>query len=87
LYKLLTQPHIVKVKSWEENKKIILEGIDKIEKRDSSEYVSSVIEFKKLFLDKDMEMYRYIKNMIEKAKVKQASRMYSAGFNVKKAIN
>jgi len=87
LYKLLTQPHIVKNRDWPQNRRLLLEAIETVQHSELPEYVDRVSRFGENFQKVDFEVFRYLKNTIEKSKVKQASKLYERGFSVKKAIS
>lgn len=86
IYKILTQPHIVKNHNWQKNKRILLDYLNSLENKELPEYVDSVSKFCEYFSNVDREIYKYLKNNLEKAKVKQAARLYSHGFSIKRAI-
>jgi hypothetical protein len=85
LYKILTQPHILHSSSWKLDKEKIQSRLDEMEKISHTEWIEEIRNFKSLFRNSNKEMYYYIKNMLQKARVKLAARIHESGFSVNKA--
>jgi len=86
LYKTLTQPHIVKQRDWNMNKEQLLKRLDFIAKQELSEYIEIINKSYEEFKEREGELSRYIKNILNKAKIKQAAKLYSLGVSLKTAI-
>jgi len=86
LYKVLTQPHIIHSPKWVTDKRIILEYFDSIEKKDLGLFISEAYNFLDLFKESNRDLYYYMKNIFDKAKIKKASYCMEHGLSLNQAL-
>jgi hypothetical protein len=83
----LTQPHLIHSPRWKSNKKVILDYFDSLETKELIDYVDRVMYFIGMFKTIDRDLYYYIKNIFEKAKVKKASFCYEHGQSINQSLS
>ncbi len=90
LYKLVSKPHILKTEQWEK----FAEDVDgdlaeAIQLKSEGKPIGGILE-KDIIVDIseiDSALGNYARDIIEKARVKQASRIYAMGLSLDKAIS
>jgi len=87
LYKVLTQPHLLHSSQWRSNKKIILDYVDSLEAKELKSYIDDINYFVGMFKTIDRNLYYYIKNIFEKAKIKKASYCYEHGQSINQTLS
>jgi len=80
LAKLMTKPHLFKSEQWDEFKAHVLKELRK--KKDLEEILKEIIEDVSRF---DVDLGNYVSDVIEKTRIKQASRVYALGISLKRA--
>ncbi len=91
LQKLLSKPHIIKTEKWNKVKSTIMLSLSKavnhLKKKNLIGFKKELNAISEKVLEVDSSMGRYIANIYEKAKIKQASRAYAFGLSLMQARN
>jgi hypothetical protein len=87
LSKLASKPHLVETKRWSQFKTHMLGHLEQeIKKPETKEHVEEILEdLIKEVTDFDKEAGNYIFDIIQKARIKQASRVYAMGASLSRA--
>lgn len=80
LGKLMTKPHLFRSEQWQTFKAHILEELGK--KTEMGKILTEIIEDISSF---DIDLGNYARDVIEKSRIKQASRAYALGISLKQA--
>ncbi len=90
LYKLLSKQHVLESEQWNEFAKNVVLDLEQANKmHDRGEDIGKFIEGEIIrdITRIDVSLGNYVNDVIEKARVKQASRIYAMGLSVDKAIS
>ena len=87
LSKLASKPHLVETKKWSQFKAHVLKHLaEEIKKPATKEHLGKILKcVVKDVTDFDKEAGRYMIDIIQKARIKQASRVYAMGVSLSKA--
>lgn len=89
LHKLLTKEHIIKYKKWNNNKRSLINAIERalkaLEKDNLKEFNSSMKSFSKQLKKIDSYFSRFVQGLMEKSRVKYASDAYFYGLSLSSA--
>ena len=85
--KMITKPHLVETKDYENfKKKLISVFIKQMEKNDTKKEMAHMLDDTiDLIIDFDQNEGNYAINIIEQARIKQASRLYALGLSLSRA--
>ena len=89
LSKLASKQHVVESNSWGKTKKAILDSLDRLavllRKNNKDEFVNALNSFENEVRQVDEALGNYVRNIIEKAKVKVSSGAYARGLSLSSA--